>query len=231
MTRRALAALSMLVCSHASAQEPLPPGLHGVEKLNALIQRVSQVQVSMAALDADFEQTRTSHLLAAPSVSRGHFHYQAPDSVRWDYDSPREMTVLITGGVAITYRPAEKRAERIEVGRAQRRVFRFMSATEPLEKLMQYFSVTFRDPLGNGNYTLELRPEAHMIKKRLRSLRIEIERTTYLPIRVAFTEHDGDSAEYSFSNIKVNPQQPPDLFNLTIPPDVQVVQIKLGSGD
>ena len=231
MTRRALAALSMLVCSHALAQEPLPPGLHGVEKLNALIQRVSQVQVSMAALDADFQQTRTSHLLAATSISRGHFHYQAPDSVRWDYDAPREMTVLIMGGVAITYRPAEKRAERIEVGRAQRRVFRFMSATEPLEKLMQYFSVTFRDPLGNGNYTLELRPESHMIKKRLRSLRIEIERTTYLPIKVAFTEHDGDSTEYSFSNIKVNPQQPPDLFNLTIPPDVQVVQIKMGGGD
>jgi outer membrane lipoprotein-sorting protein len=224
-------ALFLLVCSPALAQEPLPPGLRGVDKLAALVQRVSQVQASMATLDADFEQVRTSHLLAAPSVSRGRFHYRAPDSVRWDYDSPREMTVLITGGVAITYRPAEKRAERIEVGRAQHRVFRFLSAAEPLDKLMQYFSFTFRDPLVKGNYTLELKPEAHMIKKRLKSVRIEIERTTYLPIKVAYTEADGDSTEYAFSNVKLNPPQPPDLFTLTIPPDVEVVQIKVGGGD
>lgn len=231
MTRRALTALPLLVCSLALAQEPLPPGLRGVEKLAALVKRVSQVQSSLTTLSANFEQTRTSHLLAAPSVSRGRFYFQAPDSVRWDYESPREMTVLISGGTAITYRPAEKRAERIAIGRAQRRVFRFMSATEPLDKLMGYFSFTFHDPLGNGNYTLELKPTTHMIKKRLQLLTIEIERTTFLPIRFAYTEHDGDSTEYSFSNIKLNPVHPPDLFTLAIPPDVQVVEIKMGSGD
>jgi outer membrane lipoprotein carrier protein len=231
MTRRAPLALSMLVCSQALAQEPLPPGLRGVEKLAALVRRVSQVQTSLATLNADFEQTRTSHLLAAPSVSHGRFYFRAPDSVRWEYDAPREMIVLITGGVAITYRPAEKRAERIEVGRAQRRVFRFISAAEPLDKLMQHFTFVFHDPLGDGNYLLELRPAALMMKKRLRSVTIEIERATYLPIKVSYTEADGDSTAYSFSNVRLNQPQPPDLFTLTMPPDVQVVQIKLGSAD
>jgi outer membrane lipoprotein carrier protein len=231
MTRRAPLALSMLVCSQALAQEPLPPGLRGVEKLAALVRRVSQVQTSLATLNADFEQTRTSHLLAAPSVSHGRFYFRAPDSVRWEYDAPREMIVLITGGVAITYRPAEKRAERIEVGRAQRRVFRFISAAEPLDKLMQHFTFVFHDPLGDGNYLLELRPAALMMKKRLRSVTIEIERATYLPIKVSYTEADGDSTAYSFSNVRLNQPQPPDLFTLTMPPDVQVVQIKLGSGE
>ena len=231
MTRRALVALALLICSHALAQEALPPGLRGVEKLAALVKRVSQVQASLTTLDANFEQTRTSHLLAAPSVSHGHFYFRAPDSVRWDYEAPREMKVLISGGVAITYRPAEKRAERIEVGRAQRRVFRFISATEPLEKLMQYFSFTFHDPLGSGNYTLELKPTTHMIKKRLRSVMIEIDPTSYLPVKVAYTEADGDSTQYSFSNIRVNRPQSADRFTLSIPPDVQVVQIRLGSGN
>ena len=231
MTRRALLALSLLVCSQALAQEPLPPGLRGVEKLAALVRRVSQVQTSLATLNADFEQTRTSHLLAAPSVSHGRFYFRAPDSVRWEYDAPREMIVLITGGVAITYRPAEKRAERIEVGRAQRRVFRFISAAEPLDKLMQHFTFVFHDPLGDGNYLLELRPAALMMKKRLRSVTIEIERATYLPIKVSYTETDGDSTAYSFSNVRLNQPQPPDLFTLTMPPDVQVVRIKLGSGE
>jgi outer membrane lipoprotein carrier protein len=231
MTRQALTALSLLVCSHALGQEPLPPGIHGASKLAALIQRVSQVQAGLATLSADFEQLRTSHLLAVPSHSHGRFFFRTPDNVRWDYDAPREMTVLITGGVAITYRPAERRAERIEVGRTQRRILRFISASEPLEKLKQYFSFTFIDPGGSGNYTLELNPTTHLMKKRLRSVDIDINRTTFLPVKVAYTEADGDTTAYSFSNVRVNVAQPPNLFDLTLPPDVQVVRIKLGSSE
>ena len=176
------------------------------------MQRVSQVQAGLKTLSADFEQRRTSRLLAEPSVSRGKFYFEAPDSVRWEYTSPRPMTVLLAGGVAITYRPLEKRAERIEVGRAQRRVFRFISAAEPLDKLMAYFTFTFRDPGPSGNYTLLLKPTAHQIKKRLRSVEIEIDRHSLLPIRVAYSEPDGDSTEYAFSAIEMNkPQRPRPL--------------------
>lgn len=229
--RLAAAALAVCVCSPALAQEPLPEGLHGAERLAALIQRVSQVQSSLTTLTAGFEQRRTSKLLAEPSVSRGTFSFKAPDSVRWEYVSPRPMTVLLTGGVAITYRPAEKRAERVEVGRAQRRVFRFISAAEPLEKLKAYFSFTFRDAGGTSNYQLELRPTAHQIKKRLKELDIEIDRRSLLPVKVGYTEADGDTTEYSFSRIELNKPVAADLFTLALPPDVSVVSLKLGSGE
>ncbi|MBZ5589145.1 MAG: outer membrane lipoprotein carrier protein LolA [Acidobacteriia bacterium] len=228
MTRRALATLGLLACPLALAQEPLPAGLHGADKLAALVQRVSQLQASAATLTADFEQRKTSRLLAEPSVSRGKFYFRAPDSVRWEYEAPRPMTVLLTGGVAITYRPVEKRAERVEVGRAQRRVLRFISAAEPLEKLLAYFSFTFRDPGEAGNYTLLLKPTSHQIKKRLQVVEIEIDRHSLLPVRVAYTEADGDTTAYAFSKIERNQPQASDLFSLSLPPDVKVVQLKLG---
>ena len=231
MARRALLAAALLVASPLLAQDALPPGLHGEEKLAALVQRVSQVQASLTTLKAAFEQRRTSKLLAEPSVSRGTFYYQAPDSVRWEYESPRPMTVLLAGGVAITYRPAEKRAERVEVGRAQRRVFRFISAAEPLEKLKAYFSFTFRDAGGASDYQLELRPTTHVIRKRLKQLDIGIDRRTLLPVRVAYVETDGDGTEYAFSNVETNTRLAADLFNLTLPADVKVVSLKLGSGE
>ncbi len=231
MTRRVLIALALLAGSPALAQEPMPPGLHGADKLDALVRRISQVQSGLTTLSARFVQRRTSRLLAEPSVSSGMFYFKAPDSVRWEYTSPRPMTVLLAGGVAITYRPEEKRAERIEVGRAQRRVFRFISAAEPLDKLTAYFSFTFRDPGPPADYTLLLNPTAHMIKKRLRSVEIEIDRTSLLPVRVAYTEHDGDSTEYSFSEIQMNKPLDPGLFSLALPPDVHVVQLKLGGGE
>jgi len=220
-----------LCASSASAQAPLPEGLKGAEKVAALVQRVSQVQSGIRTLTADFEQRRTSRLLASPSVSHGHFYYRVPQSVRWEYESPRAMTVLVVGGVATTYRPAEKRAERVEVGRSQRRIFHFLSAAEPLERLKQYFIFTFRDPGGEGNYSFELRPTVHQIKKRVASVTIEVDRTSLLPVVVGYTEPDGDSTTYTFSHIVVNGPQQDDLFNLELPADVTVVHLKLGSGE
>lgn len=214
------------------AQTPIPDTMHGVEKLNALVQRVSQMQATTKTLQASFEQRRNSRLLAAPSISRGRFYYQAPDEVRWDYESPRQMTVLIAKGVATTYRPAEKRAERIELARVQRRVFRFLGAAEPLERLKRYFSFTLRDRGAGSNYVLELDPVTHQIKKRLKDVVLEIDRTTFMPVAVSYSEPDGDSTAYAFSGIERNQPLPAGLFTLDIPPDVKVVEMKLhGAGD
>jgi outer membrane lipoprotein carrier protein len=231
MTWRALGALFVACSSAAFAQEPLPPNLRGAEKLAALIQRVSQIQASAKTLTANFEQVRTTRLLAEPSRSRGRFYFRAPDAVRWEYEAPRPMTVLLEGGVALTYIPAEKRAERIEVGRAQRRVFRFLSAAEPLEQLKAYFRFTFRDPGAAGNYTLLLEPTAHTIKKRVHSLTIEIDRNRLLPIAVSYTEADGDTTSYVFTDIILNQPQPEGMYSVDLPADVKIVSLRIGGGE
>ncbi len=223
--------LAIGVAISAVAEEPLPPGLKGGEKLAALLQRVSEAQREIKTLQATFEQHRVSHLLAEPSVMSGHFYFRAPDQVRWEYTSPRKMTVMISGGVAITYRPAEKRAERLEVGRMQRKVFRMMGAAEPLDALRSHFSFTLRDPGGNANYTLLLRPTGYQLKKRLAEVGVEIDRATFLPVALSLREPDGDSTAYSFSGVERNIPLDDGLFNLSLPPDVVIVSIKLHAGE
>ncbi len=230
--RRTIASI-LFVClgSACLAQEPLPPGLKGADKLAALVQRVTQVQSGMASLTSRFEQEKKSHLLMATSVSKGRFYFLAPDNVRWEYETPRPMSVVLAEGLAITYRPLEKRAERVEVGKAQRRVFRFISAAEPLEKLKQYFSFTFMDPGDQGNYTLILKPTSHLIAKRLTQVELEIDRVRMIPITVSYAEKDGDTTTYRFTDIGINKPVDRALFHLQLPPDVSVVDLKLGSGE
>ena len=223
--------LALTVAAWAAAEEPLPPGLKGGEKLAALLQRVSEAQRKITTLQADFEQRRVSHLLAEPSVMSGRFYFRAPDEVRWEYTSPRQMTVVISDGVAITYRPAEKRAERLEVGRMQRKVFRMMGAAEPLDALRQYFSFTLRDPGGQANYSLVLRPTGRQIKKRLTEVGVEIDRPSFLPVTLSFTEADGDTTAWAFSKVSRNAPLTDALFKLELPPDVEIVRIKLHSGE
>lgn len=225
--RRTLGACLLCLGTTALAQDPLPPDLRGAAKLDAIVGRVSQVQEATTTLEADFEQRRSSRLLAEPSVATGKFYYRAPDSVRWEYRTPRPMTVLVAGGVVLTYRPVEKRAERMEIGRAQRKVFHFLGAAEPLEELKRYFSFTFRDRGDGTDYELVLAPTAMLLKRRLESLTVLIGRESFMPVAVSYVERDGDSTAYAFRDIARNRPLPDGLFALDLPAEVEVVDIKL----
>lgn len=231
MMRRALVACFLVAGSWLVAQDPLPPDVHGLEKLTLIVERVSEVQRNTTTMTVEFEQQRISRLLKEPSLSRGRMYFKAPDSIRWEYDSPRPMTVLLAGGVATTYRPAEKRAERVEFGRMQRRVVRFLGAGEPLDELRRYFSFTFRDPGSKGNYVLELEPTAYQIKKRLVGIRVVIDPERFIPVGFEYTERDGDQTKYTFSKIKRNEPLADDLFDLPLPSDVAVVELKARSSE
>ena len=226
--RGPLAAIALFAAvSPLHAQDPLPPSLRGAEKLNALVARVSEAQRGTTTLSARFEQHRESHLLAEPAVAHGRFYYRAPDLVRWEYDVPRPMTVLVTGGTVVTYRPEERRAERVEVGRVQRRFLRFFSATQPLSDLREHFDFTLRDPGGDGRFELELRPTTPQIKRRLRSIRLEIDRERFFPVVVAYDEPDGDLTRYLFSEVIVNAPVDREVFSLELPADVEVVELRV----
>ena len=222
---------ALVAATVAVADQPLPPELRGGEKLNALLARVAETQHATTSLEARFEQRRVSRLLAEPSVTGGSFYYRAPDQVRWEYTTPRRMTVLLQEGVAITYRPDEKRAERVEVGRMQRRFFRMMGAAEPLDALRQYFSFTLRDAGGSANYALVLRPTIAQLKKRISELTVEIDRAAYLPVAVSYAEADGDTTQYLFTEIRRNQPVAAEQFALDLPADVKVVELKLRSAE
>ncbi|MGQ9495123.1 MAG: LolA family protein [Thermoanaerobaculaceae bacterium] len=202
-------------------------GLSGKAKLDAVLGQISAAQANVRTLSARFRQSKVSHLLKEPSISEGQFFFAAPNRLRWDYQHPKSFVVLITGKHMITYRPAENLAEKVELGRNQRKVFAFLSAAEPVSSLTRHFSLTFRDPGGQENYVLMLRPVTHYIKKRLRELTLVVDRRRFLPVKVAYSEADGDLTTYEFSEIVVNEGLPQGFFSLDLPAGVRVVEVKL----
>lgn len=202
-------------------------GLSGKAKLDAVLSEISKAQLAIETLQADFQQTKFSRLLKEPSVLTGVFYYQAPDKVRWEYRNPRETVVLVTAHEMVTYRPSERLAEKVELRRNQRKLFAFLSASEPIVNLSRHFSFTLRDPGGEGDYVLLLNPVTHQLKKRLRQVELVIERKSFLPVKVSYTEADGDTTSYQFSQVKINQPFPTNLFSLELPPGVRVVELKL----
>lgn len=49
----------------------------------------------ITSINARFTQSKYMSILSKPLVSQGRFHFQAPDSVRWEYSSPVKSILLM----------------------------------------------------------------------------------------------------------------------------------------
>jgi outer membrane lipoprotein-sorting protein len=234
--RPLLSLLFLSIPTLLPAADPAPVAgsidhLEGSDKVNALIGRVVEQQHAVKSLRADFVQLKQSALLLEAVESSGVFLFRAPDLVRWDYQRPDAMVVLFAEDTVTTFHPQQARAERLKVSKKQRRFVRVLSGTQPLDDLTSNFSLTLADPGGDAHYRLSLRPVGAMLKKRLHSLEIEIDRDLFLPVVITYNEADGDSTRYEFINLVVDPEIDDARFELDLGADVRVETVDTSLGD
>jgi len=201
--------------------DPMAAGLTGPQRLSALVDRVKYEQKQLKTLEARFTQQQESSMLAQPEESKGVFSFAAPDRVRWEYQSPSPITVVILGDQMTTWYRDLKRAETLKVGRYSSQVFKYLGASGSLQTLLEYFTVKLKLPEKKGDpYRMELVPKYQRIAKRLKGMTLWIDGDTFFPARLKYIEADGDTVEYQFSDMKRNAPIPPDRFVLKLPPDV-----------
>ncbi len=206
----------------ATPPDPDATGLSGAERLDALFARVKAAQSKLHSLEANFMQRKESELFVEPEVARGRFLFLAPDRVRWEFTEPNPMVVVIGEDTMTTWYRDLKQAEVLPVGRYSEQVFKYMGASGSLETLLDYFrvSVTFPDD-PNAPYRLSLDPRYPRIAKRIQSMDIWIDHKIFVPVRLRYVEPGGDSTDYRFSDLEINPDISPKRFELDLPPDVE----------
>lgn len=197
------------------------------DSLDEVIRKVQLAQSNTKTLQADFRQEKTLALLSNTEVSTGRFVYSKPNNVLWSYDAPKRVTMLIANGVLTTYYPDLRKAERIEVKQYQDRIFKYMGASGAIDELGAWFNFTFTNTANKPYYVLDLDPKSKTIAKRVRHLRIYIDRKTYLTTQFEYTEGDGDKTRYEFTNIKLNEPVEQSRFTLALPSSVRVESMKL----
>lgn len=219
----ALPALAGGSSTTIAGDEPAP-----ARRLQALIERIQAEHQRLNTLEAEFVQHKESSMLLAPIEARGVFSYAAPDRVRWEYESPDPISLLISGDQMTTWYRALGQAERLPVGRHSQRVLKYLGAGSSMETLLEYFTVTlhsFRD--GAKPYQLDLEPRFARVAKRLLGMSVWIDRDRFLVTRVRYVEPDGDVTEYRFKNFKINGELPADRFRLDLPKEVKVRTLDL----
>lgn len=199
----------------------------GSGTLESVMRRVAEQQKKTRTLQADFIQQREIALLSEPEVSTGTFVYSKPNNVLWRYDAPKPVTMLISKGVMTTYYPQLQKAETAQVKRFEERIFKYMGASGAIEELSRYFNFTFIESKGKPFYTMELIPKTKMIARRVKRIKIWIDRQTFLTTKFEYVEGDGDLTRYEFKNVRFNQDVPQSLFAISLPAGVRVQQMKL----
>ncbi|HPR64570.1 MAG TPA: outer membrane lipoprotein carrier protein LolA [Thermoanaerobaculia bacterium] len=199
----------------------------GEADLESVLDRVSQAQSKIETLRASFVQEKQSDFFAENVTSSGVLYYKAPDSIRWEYESPSKIIILITHETVTFYDVEQKKAERTVVGRVRKKIQQYMMATEPLEKLKRYFTIYFAEKEKEGRYYLRLVPAVRKIEKHLSEVNIEVDRELNLPVSVAYTDSDGDLTRYKLHGIVINEPIDPEKFRLDLPSDVQIQEFRL----
>lgn len=212
----------------ASQDDPMADGLSPRQRLDVLIRNVKDAQASLSTMTADFVQNKESSLLLEPESSTGRFSYSAPDKARWEYLEPSPVEMTILGEEMTTWYKDLDRADRVSIGTVSEQVFKYMGASGSLETLMKYFSVTAEFPEVAGEpYHLSLLPKYPRIKKRLESMELWIDATSYMPSRLSYVEAGGDATELIFSDLETNLELPADAFELDLPEGIEVKNVAL----
>ncbi|HKH46498.1 MAG TPA: outer membrane lipoprotein carrier protein LolA [Thermoanaerobaculia bacterium] len=199
------------------------------QRLQVLVERVKAEQQKLKTLEARFVQLQESSLLAAPEKATGHFSYSAPDRVRWEYEAPNAISVVVRGEQMTTWYHDLKRADLIKIGRYSNQVFKYLGASGNMQSLLEYFDAKLATSSTKGEpYRLELTPRFQRIAKRLKSMTLWIDDTTFLPVRLRYVEADGDTMEYRFEDLKRNGRIPEDRYVLQLPKGVETRVVDLG---
>src|SRR2546430_4717919 len=210
-----------------AAALPVFAASRNVDSLDEVVRRVQETQKKTISLEADFHQEKTLALLAKPEVSTGHFTFSKPNNVLWRYDAPKRVEMLIANGMLTTYYPDLNKAEQIEVKRYQDRIFKYMGASGAIDELGAFFDFTFRNVSNAPAYELDLKPKTKGIAKRVRRIKIWIDKKSYLTTKFEYTEGDGDITRYEFTNVRVNQPIEQRRFTLNLPANVRLETMKL----
>jgi outer membrane lipoprotein-sorting protein len=216
--------IAAVVCTAAVAVAPMHAA--GVT-LDTVIKKVQEQQKKTTTLQADFRQEKELALLSKPEVSTGTFVYSRPNNVLWQYAAPKKVQMVIAGGVLTTYYADLGKAERVDVKRFEDRIFKYMGASGAIDELARYFDFTFTDSKSKPVYVLDLTPKNRAVSRRVRSIKLWIDKTTYLTTKIEYVEGDGDITRYEFSNIRINEPVPQSKFALQLPSNVRVEQMKV----
>lgn len=180
-------------------------------QLTQLTQAISKAHQQVKTLSANFTQEKTSSLFTEKMVQKGVFCYQSPKQLRWEYKSPKALTLLFndTKVTVLTDKGAINNPNKMlnEMGKM---IINTINGTNMSDN--DNFDISYLKNNQDGSYIAVLNPTNKKIKANYSSIRVILNGKNYLAEKVILNESNGDVTTITFSNMKINTTLPEGIF-------------------
>lgn len=199
----------MTVCGAGFAQTYGGKEITG-ENRTELIGKIEKAHKQLTSLSAQFTQEKSSALLTEKVVQKGKMYYHSPKQLRWEYTSPKAMSVIFTNGKVLlkTAKGTTSNPNKMlnEMGTLIISTINGSFLTDNTNFKARYYNS--KSPI----YTVELTPINKRIKAYYSKIVITLDNKNLLATKVEMHEVNGDVTTVSFSDKKTNTTLSDSLF-------------------
>lgn len=209
--KRLVILLGLIIsCITIMAQSSGDVELTGDSKTN-MITSIQKAHKQLTTLSAQFTQEKTSTLVTEKIVQKGKFYFRAPKQLRWEYTSPKALSVIFSNGKVLlktsngTTGSPNKMLN--EMGSLIINTINGSFLTDNANFKARYYKNS-----KTGKITVVLTPINKRIKAYYSKMVITLDGKSLLAEKVVMQEISGDSTSITFTDKKTNTSLSDSLF-------------------
>lgn len=179
-----------------------------------LYRRGQDTNKGIKTITARFVETTSNALLVQqrPIVERGQIYVERPSRVALHYSDPAGRKTLIDGKWLTTVLPAQNVNRRIDIGRAQSQMQRFVNGDAG--DLRRIFDIELRDTSARrGTHEVRMLPRRREIKEGLSQLELWVGEGSGLLQAMKMTFPSGETKLMEFEDVVPNAPIDPSVFS------------------
>jgi outer membrane lipoprotein carrier protein len=179
---------------------------------------------SVQSIQGRFVQIYFPSSISNPLTEKGEFYFKKPELMRWEYTEPESKTYLLKEGRFLEYIPEDNQLTKYDLSKEgyESEILSLLSGQKGI--LDNYFVEFSPFPSDKPKAKqLKLIPKDEVADS---YILLEINQKTWLIQKAIFFDWAGNKSEFQFSHIKINIQFPQKLFELELPPNVEIIEDK-----
>lgn len=192
------------------------------DSVDDVILNVERKLRSLRSLQANFSQIYYSSSVSTPLNEKGKFYFQKPDWMRWEYKDPEEKIFLYKEGTSLMYFPEDKEVIQSDLSK-EKYESEILTLLSGQKNLKDDYTVEFSHFPSDSQKTwkVKLTPKK---ESDYTHVLLEIDEKTWLIRKAIFFDWAGNKQEFQFSQIRTDVRFPRKVFELELPPDVEIIK-------
>ena len=176
------------------------------------------------SLSADFEQSNRDHIQEEEETSTWKLFFQVPGRIRWEYAFPVRKVLLVKDDKILLYNAVAHQVQEFERGQMPGAgvdlLIGFGSSNAEIGK---HYDVSLLEERSE-DVVLELIPKPDSSASVFAAIELTLGKADWTPVRTVFHEWNKDTTTLAFAVVKLNEPLPPNVFELDLPPGVEIIR-------